>query len=370
MKTDILLDAIGMINDGAIEDAKKHRQVKSRNWIKWGTVAACLCVVAGLLLTNLLSPYNLPVGDAADGNLGKLVDGVYYFADDNGVYRYTPEEGLDRIVKAHSILNWGVDGSAQTISWDVDESALFYLKDNSLYIKDLGTDKTRKLYQMDKTKYSRVMLNYLENGNPVMTQFNDETETIETVIIDAQTGDLKEYILKGSYVHSDVYYAGERAFINIEDEYRDDLLENDVSVLPEGTEFIKARELGNNLLVEYWIPKTNPRQEYQVLFTSDGNRVDVDDIDFLTGWDDYLLYAEEKGINDDISYTVYCLDIDSGETWLLESNMDIYQATSDGTWLYTCVPWNGGRTDCWKLVCNTAGRLTGLELVDQDIVNN
>lgn len=370
MKTDILLDAIGMINDSTIEDAKSRRQVRSRSWMKWGIVAACLCVVAvsGLLLTNLLSPDKSPGGDASDGNLGKLVDSIYYFADDNGVYRYTPENGLDCIVKSQLILSWAVDGSGQSISWDIDEPALFYLKSDTLYIKDLGTGKTRILYQMDKTKYSRIILNYLENGNPVITQFNDGNKTKETIMIDAQTGNFKDYTLKGSNVHNDVYYARDRVFISVKGEDRDDLLENGVSVLPEGSDFINARELGDNLLVKY--RTLEEHQEHQVVFTSDGRCVDVGNIDFLTGWNDYLLYAEEEGVNADISYNVYCLDIDSGETWLLESNMDIYEATMDGTWLYTCVPWNGGRTDCWKLVYDTAGKLMGLELINQDITDN
>lgn len=366
MKTDKLLDAIGMINDGTIEEAKQHRQVSSRSWMKWGIVAACLCVVAvsSLLLTNMLSTDKSPVGEACAGNLGKLVDGVYYFVDDNGVYRYTLEDGLNRIVKAQLIPSGDVEGSGQSISWDVDESALFYLKDNSLYIKKHGADKARRLYEMDKEKYSRIMLNYLENGNPVITQYNDDNKTKETVMLDAQTGDLKDYTLKGSNVHSDVYYAGDRVFISVEGEDRDDLLENGVSVLPEGSDFINARELGDNLLVKY--RTLEEHQEYQVVFTSDGRCVDVGDIDFLTGWNDYLLYVEEA----DISYNVYCLDIDSGEIWLLESNMDIYEAAMDSTWLYTCVPWNGGRTDCWKLVYDTSGKLTGLKLVDQDITDN
>lgn len=45
MKNENILDAIGMINDEAVRDAKAYKRPKSRSWLKWGAVAACLCLV-------------------------------------------------------------------------------------------------------------------------------------------------------------------------------------------------------------------------------------------------------------------------------------------------------------------------------------
>jgi hypothetical protein len=50
-------------------------------------------------------------------------------------------------------------------------------------------------------------------------------------------------------------------------------------------------------------------------------------------------------------------------------NRELYDATdaaTDGTWLFTTAPW-GGRTDCWKLVNDGAGKLIGLQLWEADI---
>lgn len=45
MKNENILDAIGMINEEAVRDAKAYQRPKSRNWLKWGAMAACLCLV-------------------------------------------------------------------------------------------------------------------------------------------------------------------------------------------------------------------------------------------------------------------------------------------------------------------------------------
>lgn len=45
MKNENILDAIGMINEEAVRDAKAYQRPKSRHWLKWGAMAACLCLV-------------------------------------------------------------------------------------------------------------------------------------------------------------------------------------------------------------------------------------------------------------------------------------------------------------------------------------
>lgn len=57
MKNENILDAIGMINEEAVRDAKAYQRPKSRNWIKWGAMAACLClVVVGALVGPTKTP--------------------------------------------------------------------------------------------------------------------------------------------------------------------------------------------------------------------------------------------------------------------------------------------------------------------------
>lgn len=49
MKNETILDAIGMINEEAVLDAKAYQRPTSRSWMKWGAIAACLClIIAGI----------------------------------------------------------------------------------------------------------------------------------------------------------------------------------------------------------------------------------------------------------------------------------------------------------------------------------
>lgn len=48
MKSENILDAIGMINEEAVREAKEYYRPKSRSWVKWGAMVACLCLVVSL----------------------------------------------------------------------------------------------------------------------------------------------------------------------------------------------------------------------------------------------------------------------------------------------------------------------------------
>lgn len=55
MKNDQIIDAIGMINDEAVRDAKAYRRPQSRRWIKWGAMVACVAV-AILVGVRIIAP--------------------------------------------------------------------------------------------------------------------------------------------------------------------------------------------------------------------------------------------------------------------------------------------------------------------------
>ena len=55
MKSETLLDAIGMISDNAIADVKSHRRPMLHSWAKWAAVAACLCLVVCIITIPLLN---------------------------------------------------------------------------------------------------------------------------------------------------------------------------------------------------------------------------------------------------------------------------------------------------------------------------
>jgi len=55
MTNENLYKAIGGINEKYIEEAKQVKKVKQPVWLKWGALAACLCIVAGLSIKPGLS---------------------------------------------------------------------------------------------------------------------------------------------------------------------------------------------------------------------------------------------------------------------------------------------------------------------------
>lgn len=75
MKNEHILDAIGLINDKVVVDAKAYKQPKSRGWLKLGVAAACLCFFfAGLfpMFNNQLGVSPFVLTAYAAENDGKL----------------------------------------------------------------------------------------------------------------------------------------------------------------------------------------------------------------------------------------------------------------------------------------------------------
>lgn len=53
MTNENILDAIGGINENAVQDAKAYKRPKSKRWFRWGAMAACLCLVIGIAIPIL-----------------------------------------------------------------------------------------------------------------------------------------------------------------------------------------------------------------------------------------------------------------------------------------------------------------------------
>lgn len=53
MTNENILDAIGGINEKAVQEAKAYKCPKSKRWFRWGAMAACLCLVAGIAIPIL-----------------------------------------------------------------------------------------------------------------------------------------------------------------------------------------------------------------------------------------------------------------------------------------------------------------------------
>ena len=63
MTNEKLYEVLGDINEKYVNEAREYRKAKKPVWVKWGAMAACLClvVVGALVVPSLIN--NTPVGD-------------------------------------------------------------------------------------------------------------------------------------------------------------------------------------------------------------------------------------------------------------------------------------------------------------------
>ena len=71
MKTEVLQDALELIRDDYILDAHAGPAVRKKPWLRWGALAACLCILAAVAAPRLLhkapTPYQSQVDHMDDG---------------------------------------------------------------------------------------------------------------------------------------------------------------------------------------------------------------------------------------------------------------------------------------------------------------
>lgn len=115
MKTDILLDAIGMINDDTIQDSKKRCRSTKRKCIKWGAVTACFVLAFTIIIpyiSDVVGPKRgLGQNDLWPANTIEF-DGAYYktvdMTDVAALEKYNlPSEITDDMIGDH--LGTGLD---------------------------------------------------------------------------------------------------------------------------------------------------------------------------------------------------------------------------------------------------------------------
>ena len=55
--------ALGKVNDKYIMEAITYERKKKSGWLKWGAMAACLCLVAGIAVTGILRSHLISPND-------------------------------------------------------------------------------------------------------------------------------------------------------------------------------------------------------------------------------------------------------------------------------------------------------------------
>lgn len=78
MTKENMLDAIGGINENAVQDAKAYKRPKSKRWFRWGAVAACLCLVVGIAIPILHHKGGIDHQDPLQDTAAFELNGKFY----------------------------------------------------------------------------------------------------------------------------------------------------------------------------------------------------------------------------------------------------------------------------------------------------
>lgn len=370
MNADKLLDAVGGIRDEYIAEARAETgeaKKMGRRWARGLTAAACVCLMLVGAFKALQRFESFSTGCAAWA--GTICDGTYYYSQaHSGLYRYTPESGSKMVIGTF----W-YDGCL------ANDYGVYYIRGRSLYVRPHDTGESRLLYRAGRLEASHMGMTLQKDGNIILTVYNKDKEYYYELLLDGRTGQELETLMEktpfGSYRYSETHYwVGERelTLAATEEEYACDLLENGVSLLPGGVtvRFYWVRDYGDQIWFkiceeneddetqDYFIVRADGDDELLTLPDHGYNTV-VGDYAFFTLYEDGELYCVPQ-----------CLDIRTGESWVLETDADIaaYSFTTDGEYMYTCVPWDDWQA-CWKMVYDESGRPVALELVDEDITD-
>lgn len=78
MTNENILDAIGGINENAVQDAKAYKRPKSKRWFRWGAMAACLCLVVGIAIPILHHKGGIDHQDPLQDTAAFELNGKFY----------------------------------------------------------------------------------------------------------------------------------------------------------------------------------------------------------------------------------------------------------------------------------------------------
>ena len=78
MTNENILDAIGGINENAVQDAKAYKRPKSKRWFRWGAMASCLCLVVGIAIPILHHKGGIDHQDPLQDTAAFELNGKFY----------------------------------------------------------------------------------------------------------------------------------------------------------------------------------------------------------------------------------------------------------------------------------------------------
>ncbi|MBR5792582.1 MAG: hypothetical protein IKY34_05700 [Ruminiclostridium sp.] len=362
--------------------AQKEREAQD-SWKK-----TCMILLYVALGVYLLLMYCLPMLNAEKkalgGDEGILQDGVYYVYGGGGFP--LPDEvktpiGLCSYIPGQEpeVLVSSKDYSLDVVfpSWDANSHGLYFVDMNTetLYRMDLKTKEITELYALPEAPKGTNPYIF-PNGlweDRIALICHDGVDTYH-LVLDCRTGEVLSREEDNDPGTRWNLVARDRILVkNLTDDHTD-LLENGVSVLPQGHKLAEeeTRAIGDAILVTSY-PAEDMGDWSSRLFLADGRILDLpkDTEDtyyrFLTVSDQWLFYtSHEKDPTPNVTkfYTkLRAMDLNTMESYLVSTEYDPYFAVTDGNWFYSY----GDYTNCYQLEYNDQGIPCGLTLIEERI---
>lgn len=352
MKKQNISDALNNIDFDMVEDVyeatKTRKKAPKSLWLKWGAVAACLCICLTALTLNTL--YRMDYfEDTCASYIGSVVDGTYYYeVQREGIYSYDETNGTVKVLSSY----WFDD-------WSVNEYGIYYNRGKTLYVLPHGAEKSEKLYSASSG--SRIDFSAQPNGSikvSVVGKTDGKYETLQVFLPDGVTGEL----IEGNPSET-VYRIGGRELAHVKNENGCDVLEDGISILPDGMTVGGSPEaFEDGIMFFVGLEGSDVWSYYVVLSDGSEHAVKIAGDPPFAVYDNYVIYLKDHEFR--------CLDVRNNESWELGTDSDelpAYEFVLDGTTIYSCVPWSEAQT-CRKLNIDADGRPTSVSTVAENII--
>ncbi len=345
-----IVSAMEYIDDDLVSGAVTYTRTKKKNsWVKWGALAACLClIVIGAIDT--LSRFEYTMSANCSAYPGEVVNGDYYYhVDHEGVYCFADGKS-EKVLSTY----WYDD-------WAVNEYGIYYQRGRTLFVQPHNSNTKVKLYTANTTDTTHIEFVLQPDGDVVVIHRNKKTTSAYEVLINGATGDLIATLTEpASYgkhnskekFNNTRYSIGDRLIEWVySDEYdRFQIFENGMSILPDDLfvqNHLEPFYSEDTLILYGW--RADIADDETILIVLRADKTDsilyVPNESFVAGTNEYLFYPDHRG-------GVYCLDLLTGDSWQLElageSQVNMHNISTDGNYLYSCSP-KEHYHECWKV---------------------
>lgn len=299
---------------------------------------------------------------------GTVIDGKYYYGiAGKGVYEYTPGGESKRIIK----------NSAINADYIINRDGIYQKDDKVIYFYDFETEENQLFFDAGKYDCSHISFTLMSDDNINIVLHLKDNRNIRQLILESKTGEIIKPVTEPvedlnffRYSHTE-FNIGNRYITKnrIEKPNGDSmwfLEENGENILPENMiiDDYSGHKSGDCLVFPLY-SNDYKRQTGLLLLKADGNDETVD----IPYHYQYNIYGNYAFSISNYQYSeLQCIDIHTGENWVLNDETDIIATdiTTDGNYIYTR-DYHPESQACWEIIKDETGKPIKAVLVTDKI---